>query len=150
MARLNELLTAARQRAAEMKVPFAGSLTPGEAHELLGLAPTAKIVDVRARAEWDFVGRIPGAAEIQFLSYPDNAPNALFASQVEAIGGKDAMLLFICRAGGRSKAAASSLAAAGFSQCYDVLEGFEGDKNGAGHRNTVGGWRAAGLPWVQS
>jgi len=30
-----------------------------------------------------------------------------------------------------------------------VLEGFEGEKDPQGHRGTVGGWRFAGLPWVQ-
>jgi hypothetical protein len=39
---------------------------------------------------------------------------------------------------------------AGYTQCYNVLEGFEGDKDGAGHRSTQGGWRASGLPWTQS
>ena len=29
-------------------------------------------------------------------------------------------------------------------------KGFEGDKDGTGHRGTLGGWKAAGLPWVQS
>ena len=39
---------------------------------------------------------------------------------------------------------------AGWKETYNVLEGFEGDKDADGHRNTVGGWRNAGLPWVQS
>lgn len=150
MERLDALLNTARQRAAELKAPYAGSLSPKEANELLSLAPQAKLVDVRTRAEWDFVGRIPGAVEVQFLSYPDNAANAMFSHQIEAIGGKDAILLFMCRSGGRSHAAAASLTAAGFTRCYNVLEGFEGDKDSNGHRNTQGGWRAAGLPWMQS
>ena len=41
-------------------------------------------------------------------------------------------------------------AAAGYAQAYNVLEGFQGDKDAQGHRDTVGGWRAAGLPWYQS
>jgi hypothetical protein len=39
---------------------------------------------------------------------------------------------------------------AGWKETYNVLEGFEGDKDGAQHRNTVNGWRKAGLPWNQS
>jgi hypothetical protein len=31
-----------------------------------------------------------------------------------------------------------------------VLEGFEGDKDANGRRNSIGGWRKAGLPWSQS
>ena len=39
---------------------------------------------------------------------------------------------------------------AGYATCYNVLEGFEGDRDASGRRNTTGGWRAAGLPWTQS
>ena len=38
---------------------------------------------------------------------------------------------------------------AGFSRCYNISEGFEGDKDAAAHRGTVGGWKVAGLPWKQ-
>ena len=41
-------------------------------------------------------------------------------------------------------------AGVGYTQCYKVLEGFQGDKDAHGHRDSVGGWRAAGLPWYQS
>jgi rhodanese-related sulfurtransferase len=150
MEKLNALLAAARQRAIDMKLTYAGALTPREAHEVLSLSKEAKLIDVRSRAEWDWVGRVPGAAEIQLMSYPDNAVNALFAGQVEGVGGKDALLLFLCRSGGRSGMAATNLTAAGFTRCYNVLEGFEGDKDAKGQRNTTNGWRFAGLPWVQS
>lgn len=150
MEKLNAILATARQRAAEMKVSYAGALTPREAQEVLSLSKEAKLVDVRSRAELDWVGRVPGAVEIQLMSYPDNAVNALFAGQVEGIGGKDALLLFLCRSGGRSGMAATNLTAAGFSRCYNVMEGFEGDKDANGHRNANNGWRFAGMPWVQS
>ncbi len=150
MDRLNELLNLAAKRTSELNAPYAGALTPAEAHELLGLAPDAKLVDVRTRAEWDWVGRVPGAIEIEYLSYPGNAVNAMFGHMVEAVAGKDTPLLFMCRSGGRSHLAAMTLAAAGFTRCYNVLEGFEGDKDAGGQRNRLGGWRAAGLPWQQS
>jgi len=60
------------------------------------------------------------------------------------------LVLFICRSGGRSHNAAQLAMQAGYTQCYNVLEGFEGDKDEAGRRNTQGGWRARGLPWTQS
>jgi len=63
---------------------------------------------------------------------------------------KQAPVLFICRSGGRSHNAALTAARSGYADAYNVLEGFEGDRNQEGHRNTVGGWRAAGLPWTQS
>ena len=150
MDRLNELLMLARSRAAELKLPYAGALTPREANEVLVLAPEAKLVDVRTKAECDWVGRVPGAVEIEFMSYPYNALNALFSHMVESVASKDTMLLFLCRSGGRSNMVATSLTAAGYSQCYNVLEGFEGDKDANSQRNRTGGWRAAGLPWYQS
>ena len=58
--------------------------------------------------------------------------------------------MFICRSGLRSHHAAAAAAKAGFPQCFNVLEGFEGDKDASAHRNSKGGWRVAGLPWEQS
>ncbi len=150
MDRANEVLTAARNRAAELKLPYAGALTPREAHELLTLSPSTKLIDTRTKAELEFVGRIPGAIEIELLVYPGNALNALFTHIVQGAVTSDTTVLLICRSGGRSHMAATALAAAGLTQCYNVLEGFEGDKDGNGQRNRTGGWRAAGLPWYQS
>ena len=145
-----ELLQKAAERARTMGLPYGGALTPAEAHEIWRSAPGAKLVDVRTRAEWDYVGRIPGAIEIEILSYPGNRPNAAFLSELEAKVEKSAPVLFICRSGGRSHNAAMLALQAGYGAAYNVLEGFEGDRDGQGHRNTVGGWRAAGLPWTQS
>jgi rhodanese-related sulfurtransferase len=63
---------------------------------------------------------------------------------------KESLVMFICRSGARSHAAAAAAAAAGYTQCYNVLEGFQGDKDARGHRDTVGGWRVARLPWYQT
>ena len=53
-------------------------------------------------------------------------------------------------AAGCSMADMANLAAAsGYTNAYNILEGFEGDKDASGHRNKVGGWRHAGLPWIQ-
>ena len=59
-------------------------------------------------------------------------------------------MLFICRSGARSAAAASAMTQAGYTSCWNVAQGFEGDRDAVGHRASVGGWKAAGLPWVQS
>ena len=59
-------------------------------------------------------------------------------------------IVVYCRSGGRSHNAAMLAKQAGYTAAYNVLEGFEGDRDAQGHRNTVGGWRAAGLPWTQS
>lgn len=150
MDRLTEVLALGRKRAGEMKLSYAGALTPTEVNEVLSLEPRAKLVDVRTRAELDWVGRVPGALEVELLGYPGNALNALFAQQLEAATGKDSLLLLMCRSGGRSNMAATQLTALGFSQCYNMLEGFEGDRDASGQRNRMAGWRAAGLAWQQS
>ena len=147
---IDELLQKAAERGKQMGLTYGGALTPAEAHELWRSAPGAKLVDVRTRAEWDYVGRIPGAVEIEILSYPGNRPNPAFLSELESKVEKSAPVLFICRSGGRSHNAALLAQQAGYGAAYNVLEGFEGDRDPQGHRNTVGGWRAAGLPWTQS
>jgi len=146
---ISDILQKAAERARQMGLPYSGALTPAEAHEVLQNAPGAKLVDVRTRAEWDYVGRIPGAVEIELLTYPGNRPNPGFVAELEGKVNKDAPVLFICRSGGRSHTAAMLATQAGYGASYNVLEGFEGDRDVQGHRNTVGGWRAAGLPWTQ-
>ena len=146
----DDTLQKARQRGKEMGLPYEGALTPREAHEVLQHGG-AKIVDVRTKAELDWVGRVPGAVEVELLSWPGSRPNGDFVKQLEsAVPDKNTALLFLCRSGGRSHNAAMLAMQAGYSEAYNVLEGFEGDKDDSGHRNTVGGWRAAGLPWTQS
>ena len=145
-----DTLQKARQRAKEMSLPYEGALTPKEAHDIVQQG-AAKLVDVRTRAELDWVGRVPGAVEVELLSWPGSRPNPDFVQQLEAaVPDKNTPLLFLCRSGGRSHNAAMLAMQSGYAETYNVLEGFEGDKDGGGHRNTVGGWRAAGLPWTQS
>ena len=150
MASKESILAEAHARAQSNGLPYQGLLLPTEANQLLREHPDAVIVDVRSKAEWDFVGRIPGAVEIEWKSYPGMIPNPQFAEQLAARVKKDALVMFICRSGGRSNDTATIATKAGFKSCFNVLEGFEGDRDGAGHRNSVGGWRAAGLPWSQS
>ena len=146
---VDDLLKTAAARGRQMGLPYGGALTPAEAHEVWRNAPGAKLVDVRTRAEWDYVGRIPGAVEIEIVTYPGGRPNPGFMAELESKVDKAAPVLFICRSGGRSHNAAMLAAQAGYT-AYNVLEGFEGDRDAGGRRNTVGGWRVAGLPWSQS
>ena len=147
MATLTELLNLAGTRAQQAGLPYAGALTPAEAHELLRQAPNARLVDVRTRAEWNWVGRIPGALEIELMGYPGNQPNPDFLTQLEKRVDKESPVLFICRSGARSHHAAALAHEAGYDASYNVLEGFEGDVDANGQRGNVGGWRHAGLPW---
>lgn len=107
-------------------------------------------MDVRTRAELDWVGRVPGAQHIEWNSYPGGVRNARFADELQlAVEKSDAPVMFICRSGNRSHHAAAVAAQLGYGEAYNVLEGFEGDKDAHGHRNTLNGWRMAGLPWTQ-
>jgi len=142
-----EIKRRAAERAQQLKLPYAGALTPVEAFALMQAG--AKLVDVRTRPELLYVGRVPGSVLVEWQTYPGNARNPDFLDQLaEAVEPADT-LMFLCRSGVRSHAAAATAAQAGFLDSYNVLEGFEGDKDAAQHRNTVGGWRKAGLPWVQ-
>jgi rhodanese-related sulfurtransferase len=135
---------------------YAGDKRPNEAWEILERDPDACLIDVRTDAEWRYVG-LPkldtlGKATlcVCWQVFPDNKVNDRFVDDVKAQGIRpDQTLLLLCRSGQRSRSAAVALTAAGFKCCYNVAEGFEGDRDGSGHRGTVGGWKVAGLPWGQ-
>ena len=76
-----DTLQQARQRAKEMGLPYEGALTPKEAHDVVQQG-AAKLVDVRTRAELDWVGRVPGAVEVELLSWPGSRPNPDFVQQL--------------------------------------------------------------------
>ena len=144
------ILELARQRGEGQ--PYAGAVTPQEAFELLRQDPKVKLVDVRTNAERDWVGRVaipePQHLAVQWATYPGGAPNPEFGAQLEQVARKDEVLLFLCRSGVRSRHSARVATENGFAESYDILEGFEGDRDAEGHRKTVGGWCKAGLPWV--
>lgn len=150
MGKITAILEAAQQRAKQMNLPYQGALHPNEAYQILQSAPGAKLVDVRTRAEQDWVGRIADSVEIEWMTYPGMKTNPHFLAHLDQQVEKEALVLFICRSGARSHAAAVAATQAGFTSCYNVLEGFEGDVDTLKHRNQVNGWRAAGLPWQQS
>lgn len=149
MGKLTEILSLAQGRGKALERPYQGELTPQEASDLLRLAPGAKLVDVRTRAEWDWVGRVPGAVEIEWNQYPGSTRNPHFLAELKRQVDPEALVMFLCRSGVRSIGAAAAATEAGYNSCYNVLEGFEGDKDANGHRNNIGGWRKAGLPWIQ-
>ncbi|AUL99216.1 MAG TPA: rhodanese-like domain-containing protein [Pseudothauera hydrothermalis] len=149
MGTLSDLLSLAAQRAQQLKLPYQGALTPQEAWQVWQHAPGAKLVDVRTRAEWEWVGRVPGAVEIEWQSWPGAQPNPNFIAQLRQQVDPEALVMFLCRSGARSDAAARAASGAGYANCYNILEGFEGDRDANGQRNRIGGWRHAGLPWFQ-
>ncbi|ALU90315.1 rhodanese-like domain-containing protein [Herbaspirillum rubrisubalbicans] len=146
------ILATATQRATEGQLPYAGAVTPQEALALIQADPAVKLVDVRTRAERDWVGvvQIPAAQHlaVQWNLYPEGKPNPQFLEQLREVAAPQDIVLFLCRSGVRSKHAAKLASEHGYSRCFDILEGFEGNKDAAGHRKTVEGWCKAGLPWV--
>ena len=140
-----------------------GEVNPDEAWSVLKEDEFARLIDVRTRAEWGFVG-VPDLGElgqtpilIEWASYPDMSVDPAFAARVEeAIGSENpGTLLFLCRSGARSLQAAMAVTAHFAGQgkevtCLNVAEGFEGDVDASGHRGRQNGWKARGLAWRQS
>ncbi len=152
MISLDQLYGAAEQRRTADRLAYAGALSPAESFELLKLAPAARLVDVRTRAELDWIGR-PRIDDTQYVHiestrYPGAVTNLDFLDQLRAAATPDTPLVFLCRSAARSKLAAAAAAQAGFGKAFDLLEGFEGDKDAQGHRKNVNGWCFHGLPWL--
>ncbi|WP_346959377.1 rhodanese-like domain-containing protein [uncultured Arthrobacter sp.] len=131
---------------------YAGDLSPEEAWARLEAG--AVLVDVRTEGEWARIGTpaAPSAAgkrqEPLFVQWTlaGGAPNPYFLEQLQqqAPDAAEAELIFLCRSGARSVAAANAATEAGFTS-YNVLEGFEGEPDRHGER-TVNGWKNRGLP----
>lgn len=135
---------------------YAGDLTPQEAWAKLGVG--ALLVDVRTEGEWTHIG-IPDTSAANgvgndplFIQWnlAGGTPNPQFIEQLklqlkqQAPEGAGTELVFLCRSGARSIAAAIAATQAGFTS-YNVLEGFEGEPDRHGER-TVNGWKNRGLP----
>lgn len=151
MGKITEILQAAQTRAKSFNLHYEGALLPYEAHVLMTEAPSAQLVDVRSQAERDLIGTIPKTINIEWQAYPGWALNAHFLTQLKQQADHESLIMFICRSGARSHHAAMAATQAGYANCYNVLEGFEGDLDKAiRQRNKLNGWRAAGLPWEQS
>jgi rhodanese-related sulfurtransferase len=135
---------------------YAGDISVEEAWQRLTSDPRTRLVDVRTMAEWNFVGLpdLSGLGRqvhcIEWQGFPTGACNPGFVTEASrALDDKDAPVLLLCRSGGRSRAAAIALTAAGFRQAFNIAGGFEGDTDAEGHRGTRNGWKAANLPWRQ-
>ena len=145
---MDEIKRRAAERAKKMGLPYAGALLPAEAHQLMQAG--AKLVDVRTKPEVLYVGKVLGAATVEWQTYPGSKPNPEFLAELGALVPKDQPVMFLCRSGARSHSAAEAAMHAGWKEAYNVLEGFEGDKDPEQHRGKLGGWRKAGLPWTQT
>ncbi|MCK4950873.1 MAG: rhodanese-like domain-containing protein [Gammaproteobacteria bacterium] len=141
-----------------MTAPQVKSLSPKQAWDLIQENPRAVMIDVRSDMEYLFIGHPAGSIHVPWIDLPDWKINPHFASEVRKVmlGGLScdndsgcAPIILICRSGKRSLEAGHALIDDGFTEIYNVLEGFEGDLDKDHHRSTLGGWRFHGLPWKQ-
>jgi rhodanese-related sulfurtransferase len=139
---------------------YAGDLSPKESWDLLSKEAEGQLVDVRTEAEWNFVG-VPDLSPLkrrvvfcEWQRFPAGSNPAFVDEVIESLKRtnyrKGAPLLLLCRSGARSRAAAIALSAAGYAPCFNVKDGFEGALDGDRHRGAAAGWKAEGLPWLQS
>ena len=149
METLTKILQKAKERGQANNLPYAGALTPKEVNEVLKLTKNAKLIDVRSRAELELVGRVPQANHIEWAFYPGMVANQDFAKQLTMQVDKESVVIFMCRTGGRSHNAATLAAQLGFSEAYNMLEGFEGEATpDTKQRCKINGWKVADLPWT--
>jgi rhodanese-related sulfurtransferase len=141
---------------------YAGDITPRQAWDLLAQERAAILVDVRSRPEWSFVG-VPDLSSlgkkpllVAWQHWTPNtqgavmAPNTAFAEELAAVApAKDAPVIFLCRSGARSRAAAIAMTKLGYARAFNLAGGFEGAHDSSRHRGSIDGWKAAGLPWMQ-
>lgn len=149
-----------RSETVSSEAAYAGDLSPGESWKHMSSDGAAQLIDVRTTAEWNFVG-VPDLSELgrealfcEWQHFP-SAPNPEFVQQVIEVLKQTsyrpgAALFFLCRSGARSRAAAIAMSKAGCGPCFNISDGFEGGLDHERHRGSSGGWKASGLPWVQS
>ena len=136
-------------------------LSPAQSYRLICDDLTSTLVDVRTRAEWAYVGGVDLSAAskkpvfLEWQAYPSMQVSSDFVQtltdRLRAAGAtNNTPVLFLCRSGVRSLAAARALAAAGFERCINIADGFEGPLDTAQRRGAASGWKASGLPWVQT
>lgn len=135
---------------------YKGDLLPQAAWKMLTENEHAILVDVRTSAEWHYVGEPDlrslkkHTVKLEWRSLPEMEKNRHFASELSAlIPNNDAPVIFLCRTGGRSMEAAIELTSHGYTNCFNLAHGFEGDLDNTGHRGHINGWKAEKLPWRQ-
>ena len=139
-----------------MELDYAGDLTPKQAWTLLKEDKNCQLIDCRSATEWSLVG-VPELDSLQkspifveWQIFPMMEKNPKFFKEIsENINDKSTKIILLCRSGARSRSAAEFLTAQGFKECYNCVEGFEGNHNENGHRSSVNGWKFSKLPWKQ-
>jgi rhodanese-related sulfurtransferase len=143
-----EWLNEVAQHAKTEQLGYAGGVSPQSAWKLFSEGK-AQLVDVRSAEERKFVGHVPNSLHVPWATGTSLTRNPRFARELETKASKDSVILLLCRSGKRSVLAAEVAAKAGFTQVFNVLEGFEGEIDEHQHRGGADGWRFHQLPWVQ-
>ncbi len=112
-----------------------------EAYDMLNTVPDTYLIDVRTRAEYQFVGHPHNAYLLPFVfwtptlkkqhdryEYAMNKKNKAFLKELSKVFKKTDNLLILSRDGTRSALAARELLDAGFKKVYEVQDGFEGSE----------------------
>jgi len=121
------------------------------------------IVDVRTPEEYDFVGHPAMAANVpvQLWAGVYNAEkkamplvdNPAFVDLMKQRFKTGDAIVVMCRSGHRSAFAARKLIDAGFTNVYNMVDGFEGDKvadkaSPDFGKRSLNGWRNSRLQWT--
>ena len=138
-------------------------VTAAQAYEMWKATPDkVKVIDVRTPEEYAFVGhpKMAWNVPLAFVTYQRKDGKTEYAvkmnpdlvTEIKRMAGPTDILLVTCRSGGRSAKAVNKLAAAGFTNVYNIVDGFEGDKVQDPGSVFVGkrmrnGWKNS-APWV--
>jgi len=134
-----------------------------EAYPLLQKYDSAVLIDVRSAMEYEYVGHPKNAIHIAIKEPPAWKISSNFVYAVEETLSEyfdvisrpnfdlyfKSQIFLICRSGKRSGEAALLLEAKHFKNIFNIVDGFEGDKDANGHRSVINGWRFNKLPWEQ-
>ncbi len=112
-----------------------------EAYDMLNTVPDTFLIDVRTRAEYQFVGHPPMAYLFPYMfttnnlakaddkyMYQFSQKNKDFVKEISKVFKKTDNLLIIGRDGTRSALAVKDLVDEGFKKISHVIDGFEGPK----------------------
>lgn len=125
-------------------------------YEVIGNS-SAIILDVRTPEELTYIGYpaanrlgegVP-AIQIKFADWKGDSFLKDVNEIIEDTGIDNPYIYTICRSGGRSYSAAKALMDAGYTNVFNINDGFEGDRNpvtGTGYRD-YNGWVNEGLPY---
>lgn len=121
-------------------------ITVSEAWDRLCQNQASQLIDVRTLSEWQSLG-FPDLKEADKEAYKISVVdesfnlNPSYVADFEKLGfSKDQELFFICKAGGRSLKAAIIASELGYTNVYNLYEGYEGNPIGEN------GWLKAKLP----